>query len=195
MNPDELLWEEVRLFVIHRAPLLDSFCRDGLQNLTELRGCSTELGVVPINGEKIWPELGFRPEWARERERREGWRSRVLRWRCRGSYRPPREVAQILAQSTAGSSTASCLADRRLKTTVFPSVGPPCQPIPNRYPYVGRMLGRLGRLRPGKLLPPFLCFDSFPISVFYLLIWILIWIHFVLQVWTWSSSKIGLDIK
>jgi hypothetical protein len=44
------------------GPLLDSFCRDDLPNLTELRGCSTELGVVPINGEKIWPKLGFWPE-------------------------------------------------------------------------------------------------------------------------------------
>jgi hypothetical protein len=50
MNPDELLREEVRRFVLHQAPLLDSFCRDDLQNLTELRGCSTELGVASIVG-------------------------------------------------------------------------------------------------------------------------------------------------
>jgi hypothetical protein len=50
MNPDELLREEVHQFVLHRAPLLDSFCRVDLQNLTELWGCSTELGVASISG-------------------------------------------------------------------------------------------------------------------------------------------------
>jgi hypothetical protein len=82
-----------------------------------------ELGVVPIHGERIWPELGFRPEWA-ERGRREGWHSRVRRWWHRGSYRPPRAAARILAWSTAGSLTMSYFTDRRLKMTVFPLVVP-----------------------------------------------------------------------
>jgi hypothetical protein len=55
MNLGKLLREEVHQFMLHRAPLLDSFCRVDLQNLTELWGCSTELGVASISG---WPEMG-----------------------------------------------------------------------------------------------------------------------------------------
>jgi hypothetical protein len=50
MNPGELLREEVHRFVLHLAPLLDSFCRNDLRNLTELWGCSTKLGVASIVG-------------------------------------------------------------------------------------------------------------------------------------------------
>jgi hypothetical protein len=48
---------------------------------------------------------------------------------------------------------------------VFPSVGHPCQPIPNRYPQLGRMLGWLDGLRPSKLLS-FFFFASYSFSIF-----------------------------
>jgi hypothetical protein len=45
-----------------QAPLHDCLHQDdeGVQAL--LQEQTLELGVVPIDGEKIWPELGFWPE-------------------------------------------------------------------------------------------------------------------------------------
>jgi hypothetical protein len=50
MNSGKLLREGIHRFVLLRAPLLDSFCMDDLQSLTELRGYLTELVVALIIG-------------------------------------------------------------------------------------------------------------------------------------------------
>jgi hypothetical protein len=49
-NSGELLQEGIHRFVLLRALLLDSFCMDDLQSLTELRGYLTELVVALIIG-------------------------------------------------------------------------------------------------------------------------------------------------
>jgi hypothetical protein len=81
-------------------------------------GLLLELEMASTNGKRYRPELGFWPDWARERGRREGWCSRVLRWRCRGSYRPQGRrrssgpSGKTMVDRTSGSVPPSCFLAR-----------------------------------------------------------------------------------
>jgi hypothetical protein len=96
----------------------DSFGIGTTGSMAELRSYSFELEMASTNGKRYRPELGFWPDWARERGRREGWCSRVLRWRCRGSYRPQGRrrssgpSRKTMVDRTSGSVPPSCFLAR-----------------------------------------------------------------------------------
>jgi hypothetical protein len=166
-NSSGLLWEELDRLAWYGAPLLSLLLLDNLLDEALLLIQLVDAMVVPTSGERIWPELGFQPDWVRENERERNWGgARVWRWRG-ASYRPRRVAARILTRPII----------RRLPPSCFPGSGGwrRCLPGGSRlsaltepvsWPgpkWVG-LLGCGGGLRPGNSLLSYFfsfCFFSF----------------------------------